>query len=148
MSDFYSKYWDEFLATMKARPDFPLKLKKGPITNNYLTWNCFGRKGFKLIVSLQENADWICVNFGIDSKDQKHHFKALAAKQYEINNVVGEKIRWQPMGNERSNTQAVLTKYHVDVQNRLDWAQQHSWMLDHLEKFHEAFKVHVDALEE
>lgn len=147
MSNFYSKYWDVFLVSLRARPAFPLKLKKGPITNNYLSWNCFGRKGFKLIVSLQENGDWICVNFGIDSKDQKHHFKALAAKQNEINKMVGEKLRWRPMGNERSDTQAILTKYNVDVHDRSDWANQHAWMLDNLEKFYNAFITHVDALE-
>ncbi len=147
MSNFYTQYWDAFLVALEARTNFPLKIKKGPITNNYLSWNCFGRKGFKLIASLQENADWICVNFGIDSRDQKHHFKTLAAKQYEINKDVGEKLRWKPLGNERSDTQAILTKYQVDVQNRSDWANQHSWMLDRLEKFYKAFKEHVDVLE-
>lgn len=148
MSRFYSDYWKEFMEIMGSRAGFPLKLKNGPIFNNFVSWSCFGRKGFKLIASLQENADWICVNFGIDSRDQKHHFKSLSAKQNEINRDVGEQLRWRPKGNERSDTQAILTKYNVDVHDRSDWSNQHEWMLDRLEKFYEVFKGYVGALEE
>lgn len=146
MNSFYHEYWTDFTTSMRVRPDFPLKPRKVPTENNYIGWSCFGRKGFKLFVSLQENSDWICVNFGIDSRDQKHHFQALSALQKEINQSIGETLRWKPKGNERSDTQAVLTQYGVDVQNRLDWPDQHGWMLDNLEKFYKVFKVHVDGL--
>ena len=109
-------------------------------------WECFGRKGFKLIVSLDQNDNWICANFGIDRNDQKHHFVALKAKRDQIDKVFGSKLRWEPKGNERSSTQAILTKYGEDVQNRANWPEQHGWMLDCLEKMFIAFKPQLDCL--
>ena len=143
---FYKEYWAEFLDAMKLKTDFPLSLKKTVGDKNWLHWECFGRKGFKLIVSLDQNDNWICVNFGIDRNDQKHNFADLKAKRDQIDKVFGSKLRWEPKGNERSSTQAILTEYGKDVQNRAKWPEQHEWMLDHLQKMFIAFKPQVDCL--
>lgn len=143
---FYKEYWEEFLDKIKLKTDFPLSLKKSAGVKNWLYWECFGRKGFRLIVSLDQNDAQICVNFGIDSNDQKHHFPALKEKRAQIDKVFGSKLRWEPKGNERSRTQAILTKYGEDVQNRTKWPEQHDWMLDCLEKMFVAFKPEIDCL--
>lgn len=144
--NFYKEYWGEFHESMKLKESFPLPLKKTVGDKNYLYWTCFGRKGFKLIVSVNQNDTWICVNFGIDSNDQKHHFTKLKEKRDQIDKAFGSKLRWEPKGNERSRTQAILTKYGEDVQNRTKWPEQHDWMLDCLEKMFVAFKPQIDCL--
>lgn len=145
MSSFYHKYWTQFLSELEIKSDFPLKSKKAP-ENNWITWACFGRPGFKLIVSIDENSDWLCVNFGIDARNQKHHFLALKTKKDIIEKSFGGKLRWDPQGNERSNTQAILTKYKVDVKDKSQWHEQHMWLLNNLEKMYFAFKPHIESL--
>jgi hypothetical protein len=133
------------LSELDKRQNFPLKSRKPP-EKNRIAWSCFGRPGFKLIVSINDNEDWLCVNFGIDANDQKHHLSVLKAKRDIIEKAFGTKLRWEPFGNERSNTQAILTKYKEAVRDRLQWAQQHAWFLDHLEKMYYAFKQQIDKL--
>ena len=144
---FYNEYWGELLDAMRMKKNFPLMAKKTSGDNNWLQWECFGRKGFKLLVSLRQDSDWICVNFGIDSKDQKHHFASLKRTKSQIENSFGSKLRWEPLGNERSKTQAIYTKYGLDVQDRDQWAEQHAWILSSLEKMYFAFKPHIEALD-
>lgn len=55
-------------------------------------------------------------------------------------------MRWDPQGNERSNTQAVLTEYKVDVKDISQWYEQHMWLLINLEKMYFAFKPHIYGL--
>jgi len=145
MSNFYHKYWTQFLSDLAKREDFPLKSIKAS-EKNWMTWTCFGRPGFKLIISIDENGDWLCCNFGIDNRDQKHHFPTLKAQKEVIEKSTGSKLRWDPQGNERSNTQAILTRYKVDVNDRSQWPEQHAWLLDQLEKMYFSFKLHVESL--
>lgn len=145
MGSFYQKYWTQFISELEKKSDFPLKSKKAP-ENNWMAWACFGRPGFKLIVSINENADWLCVNFGIDARDQKHHFQALKERKDIIEKSFGSGLRWYPMENERSNTQAIFTLKNVGVKDSLLWNKQHSWLLDHLEKMYFAFEPQVSAL--
>lgn len=143
---FYKEYWGNFLEAMKREVEFPLKVKKTAGDKNWIHWECFGCKGMKLIASLNQNDNWICVNFGIDSNNQKYHFTALKGEKDRIEKDFGGKLRWEPIGNERSNTQSILTKYNVDVQNRSQWPEQHAWMLDNLKKMFFAFKPQIDRL--
>ena len=95
---------------------------------------------------MHQDDDWICVNFGIDSRDQKHHFTTLLEKRVEIEKNIGKELYWELKGNEISNTQAKLTNYNVNIRNRDLWVGQHAWILEHLEKMYFAFKPHVDRL--
>jgi len=112
---FYSEYWEKFLESLNKKESFPLAAKKSAGDKNWIHWECFGQKGFKLIVSLDQNSDWICVNFGIDKRDQKYKFDTLKKNMGQINKNSGLDLRWDPLGKERSNTQAILTKYGVDI---------------------------------
>lgn len=144
---FYKEYWEEFLEALRSKGSFPLSSKKTASDKNWLHWECFGRKGFKLIVSLHQNSDWICVNFGIDRVDQKFHFAALKEQKELMENESGISLRWDPLTGEKSKTQAIITKYGMDVQNRAQWAEQHAWMLNCLEKMYFAFKPQIEVLE-
>jgi hypothetical protein len=145
MDSFYSAYWTEFMAELRRQGKFPLGPKKAP-QRNWIEWSCFGRTGFKLIASVGKKDGWICVNFGIDSHDQKHHFAPLSGKRNEINKDVGLELRWDRLDPEKSSTQAIMTKNGADVQNPKDWQNQHIWMLENLEKLYNGFHSHVRAL--
>ncbi|WP_224961250.1 DUF4268 domain-containing protein [Geomonas subterranea] len=146
MDNFYESYWAAFMTELERRPGFPLKSKKVPKNKNWIGWSCFGRKGFKLLASLDQHSDWICINFGIDMRDQKHHFSTLYSKRLQINSDVGLELRWDRLPPEKSATQAVITKWGVDVQNRSDWVKQHAWMLDVIEKLYTGMLCHIEAL--
>ena len=133
------------MLALQGRPNFPLASRKAHNVN-WLEWSCFSRKGFKLQASLRKDQDWIAVNFGIDSRDQKHHFKALLADQREIDREVGTTLRWTPIFDEKSDTKAVLIRRGVNVHHEADWTNQHIWMLDGLERLHNAFGPHVALL--
>jgi len=81
---FYENYWKNFTVEMEKRQGFPLRLKK--ITDkNYLSWSCFGRNKYMLIVSANKDKNWICVNFGIYSELEKDNFLILKNKKDVIN---------------------------------------------------------------
>jgi Domain of unknown function (DUF4268) len=87
------------------------------------------------------------VNFGIGRVDQKFHFAALKEQKELIEKESRISLRWDPLGGEKSKTQAIITKYGIYVQNRAQWAEQHVWMLNCLEKMYFAFKPQIEILE-
>jgi len=145
MDNLYNVYWTEFMASLRNRTAFPLDVKKAP-RGNWIAWSCFGRAGFKLIASVDKKDGWVCVNFGIDRRDQKHNFALLYDKRNEINKDVGLDLRWDRMPPEKSSTQAIVTKYGVKLQDPKDWLNQHVWMLEVLEKLYNGFHGHIHVL--
>ncbi|MGE3550379.1 MAG: DUF4268 domain-containing protein [Geobacter sp.] len=143
--NFYQEYWEAFNRKLSSIGSSPLKPKMS--SANWLAWSCFKKGGFRLIVSLRQDSDWIAVNFGIYDQKHEHYFTELYDKRHEIEKELGFTLRWVPIGTEKSSTQAILTQYGVDVQNRTDWNSQHSWMLDHLLKMHSVFTRHVRELD-
>ena len=63
-----------------------------------------------MLQSVSQKDGWICVNFGIDSMAQKHHFADLYDNRDRINKDVGLDLRWDQMSVEKSSTQAIITK--------------------------------------
>ncbi len=139
----YREYWQTMFRLMAAEPDYPLSPQK-TTDKNWLAWNCFGRSGSTLFASAHQKDGWISVNFATD-KLRTDLFCALLEDREKIDAAIGATLRWgNPIGKEKSGTQAILTKYGVDHHDRSAWPDQHQWFVSQLSCFYKAFRQAID----
>ncbi len=90
---------------------------------------------------------WIVVGFeGWRShRDAVPALKSLACQKKEIEREIGCSLEWCPEP-DKGNPRVRLVKM-VNAANREDWPNQHLWLAEKLEAFHNAFVSRIRGLE-
>lgn len=137
------KYWTamrEFLIDRGSsiRPQKPLPQH----------WTVFGigRAGFHLTASANTRDNRIGVEMFITHNDAKAFFHLLEEDREEIEREVGVQLDWQELP-EKKGSRIVIYKVDTDPMDEGDWAAQHAWIADMLERFDKALRPRVKTLD-
>ena len=134
-------YWTSFNAHLDGHPF--LRLRK-PFPQHWHNFS-LGRSGFALAALIHSRERYIAVELYIDGDDTKALFHLLKDDQTEIEAEIGQKIEWRELPSKRA-CRVLLIQHDVDFTNKAAWQEQHGWLQNYVEKFHEAFANRVRVL--
>jgi Domain of unknown function (DUF4268) len=110
-------------------------------------WHNFtlGRSGFLLGALINSREQTIGMELYIDSEDPKAHFHLLKNERAQIEAEIGAELEWRELPAKRA-CRVLLFRKNSDVTNKANWPEQHAWLQNHAEKFHQAFASRVRVL--
>ena len=136
-------YWTKFREHMEASKS-PVKCQK-PHAQHWATF-AIGRSDFHLVARIttrtREAAAYLCIN----GPEKQAYFHLLKDRhQAEGEQKMGCPLDWREMPEAKESQ--VVVHLEADPTDRSDWARQHAWLRDVLEKFHSVFGPIVKELD-
>lgn len=136
------EYWTELVRAMpvaggKVRPQKPLP-------QHWATF-AIGRSNVHLSALVNTVDQRIGANLVMTGTTAKNFFNQLLVNRAEIESAFGQELDWREMP-DKKESQVGLFREQSNPLNRADWAEQHKWLRETLEKFHSAFAARVRAL--
>lgn len=137
------RFWTEFRDKIKSRGR-PLRPRKPKPWGEYS--NPIGSAGFVLRFKMNTvEGSMGCV---LIIRDDAEAFQQLNAKKDEIENMIGAPLMWiEPVesraGKERSK---IKIERDADLLQEESWDEYHDWLIEHGERFHEAFYDRIQNL--
>ena len=135
----YVNYWTQFGDYVIEKGSIIKPRKPQP---TYFMSMAIGRTGFELVAGMDYNA--IVASINISTEESKEHFAALLQDRAEIENEIGEELVWNP--GEGKHYCSIELRRECDPTDKTDWAAQHEWFLEKLEKLHKAFYQRIRDL--
>ena len=135
------EFWSEFRkkllsskivsSAQKATPKYwfnvPLGKSDIVLSNFVNTWN--NHVGVRVYIS-NKIADWA--------------LPQLEAQKEKIENEIGSKLQWNP--NPENRDKVIVIKKDVNLQNRDEWDDSITWMVDMVKRFRKAFMPRIKKL--
>jgi hypothetical protein len=141
----YLEYWTEFGELIKRRNSFIVQEK--PSLLYFINFFPFGRSRVKLSAYAHERYKWIGVGLVLYGADAKPRFHLLHKQKADIENELGMSLEWKESSVGIENY-IYLRLNDVDPNNRQNWPDQHLWLLEKLEMFHNVFAPKLRKTEE
>ena len=110
-------------------------------------WNDFslGRSGLKLMTFVDTRGHRIGVALFCTEEKAKPHFYLLRERKAEVEERL-DGLEWNETPKLKSSN-VTLQRHGVYPLAREDWPEQHAWLAEHLEAFHEVFRPIVRTLD-
>ena len=105
-----------------------------------------GRSGFSIVAAINMRDKFIRVELYIKGEDAEEYLDSLYAEKDEIERELGYELEWGDQ--QPSSRDCRVSNYlrNTDPRNKSDWARQHEWLVEHLNKMHQAFTQRVRDL--
>jgi hypothetical protein len=139
---FYVEYWTVFRAQIEQRRTM-LRAQK-PLPQNWMNF-AIGRSNFLLTAWINQQKQSICVNLVVDGPDGKAHYRLLERQHDSVEQALGAELVWneRPHGKQ---SYILLYRHGVNLADRAQWPEQHTWLIDMLERFHRIFAPLIKQL--
>lgn len=126
-------YWTAFRNFVLSKGSF-LKPPE-PKAQRYMVLE--NTRGCRLAASLhiKDCQIWVDLTFG---RNGKKYFERLEKDRESIEKGIGAEIEWVPRSEGVESW--ILVRKRADLTDRVDWARQHSWLCDKLERFSTVFR--------
>jgi excisionase family DNA binding protein len=100
-------------------------------------------RGCRLAASLhiKDFQIWVDLTFG---RNRKTYFGRLEKDRESIEEEMGFEVEWVPRAEGVESW--ILVRKRADPANRDDWARQHTWLYEKLERFSTAFRARLITL--
>lgn len=123
---------------------------KGPVKSQMPLpqhWTNFsiGRTGVWLQATVTSRGKWISASLEVQGPPGKGWYFALLNQRDAIEAEIGQPLEWEELPN-RKVSRAALYRRNCDFQNEAEWAAQHAWLADALNRLHKVFRNRVRAL--
>ena len=135
-------YWTELLSVLEERGVPPKRPK--PSRRGWLGFP-LGKKGFRLLAFINLNKRYIGVALACRGSVGKANFALLRERKTAIESEIGEKLLWQELPRQKSS-HITLRWTGVSPTKREEWPEQHAWLAERLETFHDVFVEHCQAI--
>lgn len=100
-----------------------------------------GKAGTKLVALINTRDKSIAVGFETFGTDDKSLFESLFNQKGEIEDEMGFELNWDS-GEGRKFTR-ISHHRHADLDSDQEWESHFIWVLEHLEKFNDAFRNRI-----
>jgi hypothetical protein len=104
-----------------------------------------GRSGVWLQSAVTSRGKWISASLEVQGPPGKSWYYALLNQRAAIEAELGQPLEWEELPN-RKVSRAALYRRNCDFQNEAEWAAQHEWLADSLNRLHRVFRDRVRAL--
>ncbi len=105
-----------------------------------------GHNGIHIGAIMDTNKKTIAVEFCMeDSKISKRYFGILEKEKAQIEKEIGAKLEWRNKSKNIS-TKIILFK-DADPKDKNEWANQHAWFKETIEKFHRVLTPRVGIID-
>jgi hypothetical protein len=142
----YEAYWNAFckyidqqgtnMEPISGDPDHPWRQFRIGVGNTWLETHAYPMDAPKRF----HPGRWIGVSLILQGPHASDRFEAFRADRQKIENQIGDTLEWvdpQPGENRR---RIWLRKRNTDPTHTDEWAMQHKWLREKLEKFYEVFR--------
>jgi hypothetical protein len=136
------EYWMAFNGSLIQRHSTVIGQK--PVPQNWMIFPLSGSHAH-LIALVSQRDQYIAVGLLLTGEDAKTHFQLLQHSKVAIENEIAASLEWQELP-DKSECRILLRRFGVDPDDRGQWADQHEWMGEKLERFQKAFVLRVEAL--
>lgn len=105
-----------------------------------------GRSGFSIVAAINMRDKFIRVELYIKGEDAEEYLNFLGAGIDEIEQELGYELEW---GDQQATSRDCRISHYLrntDPRNKSDWPRQHEWLVEHLNKMHQAFAQRVRDL--
>ncbi len=138
----YLEYWTALREHMRESRSIVRSQK--PLPQNWAT-HAIGRSYFHLNAIASIETNYIAASVVMLGPNAKRHYRVLLNDKAEAEREAGESFSWEerPDGVE---SRIVLRLNGVDPSDRRDWARQHAWFREKLEKLHRVFGPRIKAI--
>jgi hypothetical protein len=104
-----------------------------------------GRTGFHLSAVMIRPKRQVRAELYIAGDSAKLYLAELMVQRAEIEHEFGEQLTWEDLPTRRDCRVAIYLN-DVDPEDQADWARQHRWLADKLNRMHRVFSKRVPAL--
>ena len=135
-------YWTDLLSVVEER-GVPSHRPKPPGRG----WIGFpiGIRGFRVLAFINLNKRYIGVALACRGSNAEENFALLRKQKSTIESEIGENLLWQELPRQKSS-RITLRWNGVSPAKRDDWTEQHAWLTERLETFHDVFVEHCKAI--
>lgn len=136
------EYWQAFGAYLEQHGSTLRASKAQP---QHWMHFALGRSGFVLGAFIGTRNKWIQVALELQSTGAKAHFHLLLNQQAAIEGTLGTPLDWRELPGKKMSVVA-LRKGMMDPNVRDEWPEQHAWLMERLQAFHQVFGPRVRNL--
>ncbi|GMU80964.1 MAG: hypothetical protein AMXMBFR47_08350 [Planctomycetota bacterium] len=136
------EYWVALRAFLSERKSSLKPQKAHP--QHWLTVS-IGRSNFQLSATVNTLKERIAVELYISGAEAKSWFKVLEAQRVEIEKEFGAPLEWMELP-EREACRILVIRADSSIEDRSKWPEQHTWLMETLEKMSAVFKPRVKSL--
>jgi hypothetical protein len=114
---------------------------------NYLHIRRLATRGTSFLLAAVANAPkgYIDVEWFVQGPNAKESFNQLEAQKVEIEQVLCARLDWMELP-FRKSCRIVLIRPNSDIRDRAQWAEQHEWLIENLERFESVFRPRIQSL--
>ena len=136
-------YWQALVDYIKTS-GYKLRLRKPYPQSGHVF--PIGHNGIYIGAIMDTNKKTIAVEFCMeDSKISKRYFGILEKEKAQIEKEIGAKLEWRNKSKNIS-TKIILFK-DADPKDKNEWANQHAWFKETIEKFHRVLTPRVGIID-
>lgn len=137
------RYWQQLLEHIRTSGS-QLRLQK-PLPQHWQTFSV-GRSHFHIAALLNTRDNRIGVELCItDPEHAKSFFHILAKDKAAIEQEIGSTLEWKELP-EKTSSKIIQFK-DADPTNEVDWANQHIWFKERIERFDKVFRTRLRNLD-
>lgn len=136
-------YWTAFRAYLHEQGS-SVKPPK-PLPQHWMNF-ALGRSSFYLAALINSRERWIAVCLDIFAPNAKPHFFLLRQHKDQIEQDFGIALDWQELP-ARKQSRIMLRNAAMNPTDRDQWAAQHAWLKDTLERFRAVFGPCIKTLD-
>ena len=136
------RFWEKFsLYLTNINSGFP---PPNPQPSSQISFG-IGKAGFAIYTTVLIQEQKIRVRLAMSGNNATRHFHLLKGQWEEIEEELGETLRWEELQGRESSWVA-LDKDKTNPANEADWPNQHEWLASKLELFDQVFRPRVKVL--
>ncbi len=136
------EYWREFRKVMEERGGTVKPANPAPSNERNFP---LGKAGFSLYAAAIPSKGRIDVGLVILGSNAKRRYNELASEKDEIEREAGERFSWEERP-DKVECVVALRREDCDPRDRESWPEQHDWLYEKLQLFHETFAARVKKL--
>lgn len=135
-------YWEALHARLQ---NHSYLRSRQPRAQHWTTYS-IGRSGMNLSATVNSREKRLGVELYLADENAQAFFHLLAQERDEIESEIGSSLEWMELPHRRASRMVVF-KDNVEFSDRQQWEAQHEWIIERLERFHEAFANRVRVLD-
>ena len=138
------KYWTGLQDRLNVAGG-PVRGNSKPRPQHWMTYG-IGRSGFHLGAAMNTQQKTLRVDLYINGEDASERFDQLERNKDEIERNFGYALKWGDQSPSARDRKIAYYLRDVDPVDESDWARQHDWLAEHLNKMHRAFAQQIRDL--
>lgn len=136
------EYWTAMKSYFESKGTFLKSQKPSP-----QHWSNFalGKSDFNLSAIMSVRDNFIRADLYINTETSKEDFRKLKEKyQQDSLHFISDNVIWEEVPDKKMSW--IYLKKAANVKDRKDWANQHQWFMETLEKFDKFFRPKIKQL--